>query len=77
MRLTMAKLFLVLAFGFLVFITSANKHVLADSEENWDESPDWKLAVRKIKELEKIVKFQNGRISMLEERQLVRMEVNC
>ena len=64
----MAKLFLVLAFGFLVFNSSAVKHVFAESEENLDDSPDWKLAVRKIKDLEKIVKIQNERISMLEER---------
>ena len=64
----MATLFLVLAFGFLVFNSSSDKHVFAESEENWDESPDWKLAVRKIKELEKIVKIQNERISILEER---------
>ena len=68
MRLKIAKLSLVLAFGFLVFITSGDKHVLAESEENCGESPDWKLAVWKIKELEKIVKIQNERISMLEER---------
>nr|XP_022293763.1 uncharacterized protein LOC111104216 [Crassostrea virginica] len=64
----MAKLLLVLAFGFFVFNSFADKHVLAETEENWDDSPDWNQAVRKIKELEKIVKIQNERISMLEER---------
>ena len=59
MCLTMAMLLLVLAFGFLVFNSSADKHVFAESEENWDESSEWKLAVGKIKELEKIVKIQN------------------
>ena len=57
MCLTIAKLLLVLAFEFLVFNSSANKHVFAESEENWDDSPDWKLAVRKIKELENLVKI--------------------
>ena len=64
----MAKLLLFLAFGFLVFNSSADKHVFAESEENWDDSPDWKQAVRKIKELENLVKIQNERISILEER---------
>ena len=68
MCLTMAKLLLFLAFGFLVFNSSADKHVFAESEENWDDSPDWKHAVRKIKELENLVKIQNERISILEER---------
>ena len=68
MCITMAELFLVLAFGFLVFNSSADKHVFAESEENWDDIPDWKQAVRKIKELENLVKIQNERISILEER---------
>lgn len=45
---------------------SAEKHVFAQSNENWDDGPNWKIAVKKIEELEKLVKIQDERISILE-----------
>ena len=64
----MATLFIVFAFGFFILNFSAEKHVFAQSNENWDDSPNWKMAVKKIEELEKMVKIQDERISILEKR---------
>lgn len=62
----MATLFIVFAFGFFILNFSAEKHVFAQSNENWDDGPNWKMAVKKIEELEKLVKIQDERISILE-----------
>ena len=64
----MATLFLVPAFGFFILNFSLEKHVFAQPNENWDDSPNWNLAVKKIKELENLVKIQDERISVLEKR---------
>ena len=62
----MAMLCIVFAFGFFILNFSAEKHVFAQSNENWDDGPNWKIAVKKIEELEKLVKIQDERISILE-----------
>ena len=64
----MATPFLVSAFGFFFLNFSPEKHVFAQPNENWDDSPNWNLAVEKIKELENLVKIQDERISVLEKR---------
>ncbi|XP_022293748.2 uncharacterized protein LOC111104206 [Crassostrea virginica] len=64
----MATPFLVSAFGFFILNFSPEKHVFAQPNENWDDSPNWNLAVEKIKELENLVKIQDERISVLEKR---------
>ncbi|XP_022293746.2 uncharacterized protein LOC111104204 [Crassostrea virginica] len=64
----MATLFLVPAFGFLILNFSPEKHVFAQPNENWDDGPNWNLAIKKIKELENLVKIQDERISVLEKR---------
>lgn len=38
----------------------------ADTSEILNDNPEWKLALKKIEELQKIVKIQDDRISMLE-----------
>lgn len=38
----------------------------ADISESLNDNPEWKLALTKIEELQKIVKIQDERISMLE-----------
>ena len=62
----MAMLCIIFAFGFFILNFSAEKHVFAQSNENWDDGPNWKIAVKKIEELEKLVKIQEERISILE-----------
>ena len=64
----MATLFLVLAFGFFILNSSPEKHASAQPNENLDDGPNWNLAVKKIKELENLVKIQDERISELEKR---------
>ena len=64
----MATLFIVFAFGFVILNFPAEKHVFAQPNENWNDGPNWKLAVQKIKELESLVKIQDERISILEKR---------
>ena len=64
----MATLFVVPAFGFFIFNFSPEKHVFAQPNENWDDGLNWNLAVKKIKELENLVKIQDERISVLEKR---------
>lgn len=64
----MGPLFLVSAFGFFILKFSPEKHVFAQPNENWDDDPNWNLAVKKIKELENLVKIQGERISVLEKR---------
>ena len=59
----MATPFLISAFGFFILNFS-----LAQPYENWDEGPNWNLAVKKIRELENLVKIQDERISVLEKR---------
>ena len=67
MSLTSGTLFLVSAIRFFFILNfSAEKHVFAQSNENWDDGPNWKMAVKKIEELEKLVKIQDERISILE-----------
>ena len=64
----MATLFLVSVFGFFILNFSPEKHVFAQPNENGDDSPNWNLAVKKIKELENLVKIQGERISVLKKR---------
>ena len=64
----MATLFVVPAFGFFIFNFSPEKNVFAQPNENWDDGLNWNLAVKKIKELENLVKIQDERISVLEKR---------
>ena len=56
---------LLFAFNF-----SAYGYASAESEEDLNSSPDWKFAIRKIKELENQIKFQDERIATLEKRPL-------
>ena len=64
----MATAFLVSALGFFILNFSTEKHVFALANENWDDGPNWNLAVKKIRELENLVNIQNERISVLEKR---------
>ena len=64
----MATPFLVSAFGFFILNFSPENHVFALANENWDDGPNWNLAVKKIRELENLVKIQDERISVLEKR---------
>lgn len=66
LELTMASLCMVLV-GILYF--SLCQCLLFSSTENIGDNLDWKVASRKILELEKLVKDQNDRISALEKRQ--------
>lgn len=66
LELTMASLCMVLV-GILHF--SLCQCLLFSSTENIGDNLDWKVASRKIIELEKMVKDQNDRISALEKRQ--------
>ena len=50
----------------LLFLFNAS----AESEEDLNSSPDWKFAIRKIKELENRIKIQDERIATLEKRSL-------
>ena len=68
----MASLCMVLV-GILYF--SLCQCLLSSSTENIGDNLDWKVASRKILELEKLVKDQNDRISALEKRQRSRAEI--
>ena len=65
LELTMVSLCMVLV-GILHF--SLCQCLLFTSTENIGDNLDWKVASRKIIELEKLVKDQNDRISALEKR---------
>ena len=64
----METVFLVLVSGFLIFVSSADKEVFAEANENSDDCLDLKSVVKKLKELEQMVQVQDKRITELEKR---------
>ena len=62
----METLFLVSVFGFLIFVSSADKEVFAEANENSDNYLDMKSLVKKLKELEQIIQVQDKRITELD-----------
>lgn len=76
MWLTMAPFCLVSAIAFFILIFSADTHISAESNESLDIDSDWKSAIRKIAELEKLVRVQEERISALEKRS-TEAELKC
>lgn len=64
---TMASVMFILAGTSMFFIL--NFHILVSAEKkDTDDSGHWELALQKIDELQKIVREQEKRISMLEKR---------
>lgn len=64
----MVVLYFVSACMLIMFHFSSNRYASANSNEDLDQSHDLKLAIRKIRELESLLKIQGGRISALEKR---------
>ena len=64
----METLFLVSIFGFLIFVSSVDKEVFVEANENSDNYLHLKSVVKKLKELEQIVQVQDIRITELEKR---------
>lgn len=63
--MVMASLMFIASCMRMFFIFNIYTHV---SAENIISKPDWKLALQKIDELQKIVRAQDDRILMLEQR---------
>lgn len=64
----METLFLVSVFGFLIFVSSADKEVFAEAIENSDNYLYLKSVVKKLNELEQIIQVQDKRITELDKR---------
>lgn len=64
----MASQNIFLACMYLALNFSVYKYAAAGSTEIFDENPNWKMAVEKISQLEKLVKEQDKRIFALEKR---------
>lgn len=68
-ELTMTVVFVLAVWMLFAFNFSAYRYASAESED-LNQSPDWKFAIRKIKELENRIKIQDERIATLEKRSL-------
>ena len=64
----MAVLYIVPSCMFFILNFSVNNYAAAGIIENFDNNIDWKMAVEKINQLEKLVKEQDKRIFALEKR---------
>ena len=64
----MALLYIVPSCMFFILNFSVNNYAAAGIIENFDNKIDWKMAVEKINQLEKLVKEQDKRIFALEKR---------
>lgn len=66
---TMASVMFILAGTSMFMFFILNFHILVSAEKkDTDDSGHWELALQKIDELQKIVREQEKRISMLEKR---------